>query len=86
VIRAAMNFGEFCTSRAGVMVVLGDETTKAERVCMDSPLEEDGFEPSQAALRAVSGAALSGRHPSRLSVTGGSALPMSAAANPTSAR
>ena len=28
------------------MVVLGDETTKAERVCMDSPLEEDGFEPS----------------------------------------
>ena len=32
--------------RGRVMVVLGDETTKAERVCMDSPLEGTGFELS----------------------------------------
>ena len=62
VIRAAMNFGEFCTRRAGVMV-LGDETTKAERVCMDSPLGHVRIDARANCGRAVRSRAIASKLP-----------------------
>ena len=63
VIRAAMNFGEFCTSRAGVMVVLGDETTKAERVCMVTPLGHVRIDARANCGRAVRSLAIASKLP-----------------------